>query len=167
MQVFADVDDTTHSSGGGLKGASFARRIAGSDPLYYKHEAYPGVAEFYLALSVGPSTDRLKLNPALLSARPEQSFLFGLISLFSEKALARDKDIIEKAQSGNKNGKFYNYQDKTRSAQKWTLNFGGSKGGDIGGVGGDEGQQTVPQISVASGGWQAGQRRPHASQDPA
>ena len=131
MQVFADVDDTTHSSGGEVNGG-VKGRMAGSDPLYYPHVAYPGVAEFYLALSVGPSTastDRHRLNPALLSARPEET------PLFSEKALAHDKEIIEKAQTKvDKNGEFYNYQDK-RSTQKWTLNFGGSKGGDLGDFG--------------------------------
>ncbi len=136
MQVFADVDDTTHSSGGGLvdvgtKKEQAKARVAGSDPLYYPHVAYPGVAEFYLALSVGPSTDRLKLNPALLSARPEKT------PLFTEKALARDTKIIEEAQSPNlASYKFYNYQErgvdgKSPSDKKWTLNFGGSKGGDL------------------------------------
>ena len=128
MQVFADVDDTTHSSGGEVNGG-VKGRMAGSDPLYYPHVAYPGVAEFYLALSVGPSTVHDRLNPALLSARPEKT------PLFSEKALAHDKEIIEKAQTKvDKNGEFYNYQDK-RSTQKWTLNFGGSKGGDLGDFG--------------------------------
>ena len=119
-----------------------AQLAAGSDPLCVAHEAYPGVAEFFLALSVGRSTGNDRLNPALLSARPA--------SAFTEDAVEDDINIIKNAKGvfadqlkrddGELAEGFRNYQERPlrrggglqplpAEPQEWTVNFGGSKGG--------------------------------------
>lgn len=64
VQVLSDVDDTIFCSGGG---------VGGVDQRLEKHEVYPGAAELYLGLALGPNGHEATTVPArsmLLSARP-------------------------------------------------------------------------------------------------
>eukprot|EP00164_Ancoracysta_twista_P006796 GFYU01009532.1.p1 GENE.GFYU01009532.1~~GFYU01009532.1.p1 ORF type:complete len:428 (-),score=99.11 GFYU01009532.1:20-1303(-) len=63
VTVMTDVDDTLYCSGGGLGGA---------DTQYPKHTFYPGVEEFYLAMSRGPRDLNTPKAVVVLTARPRE-----------------------------------------------------------------------------------------------
>jgi hypothetical protein len=74
IQVVSDVDDTLKSSGG-INIAGVA--LGGIDVQYERGSYYPGVAEFMLQLSLGPTTTSLSNPPhpakvAILTARAEE-----------------------------------------------------------------------------------------------
>jgi hypothetical protein len=67
-QVISDVDDTLKSSGGvNIGGVA----LGGIDVQYARGEVYPGVAEFYLHLSLHPET-KIAPKVAILTARAEE-----------------------------------------------------------------------------------------------
>ena len=90
VQVISDIDDTIkasdpecHSKSECLKTLSpeqLGRYMAGVDNRLEFDEIYPGLAEFQLALSLGPAYTRLKSSrqlfprsPIPLSARPRET----------------------------------------------------------------------------------------------
>jgi hypothetical protein len=71
-QVISDVDDTLKSSGG-VNVAGVA--LGGIDVQYQRGELYPGVAEFYLGLSLHGLPEEDSMYPpkiAVLTARAEE-----------------------------------------------------------------------------------------------
>jgi hypothetical protein len=67
-QVISDVDDTLKSSGGvNIGGVA----LGGIDAQYSRGDVYPGVAEFYLHLSLNPATN-IAPKVAVLTARAEE-----------------------------------------------------------------------------------------------
>lgn len=67
-QVISDVDDTLKSSGGVSIGGV---ALGGIDAQYSRGDVYPGVAEFYLHLSLNPTTN-IAPKVAVLTARAEE-----------------------------------------------------------------------------------------------
>ena len=74
VQVWSDVDDTAHSSGGGFLGFMGHRPVkegmAGCDAYYHAHVVYPGFAAFTYALAKFGPSDTI-LTPGLMTARPK------------------------------------------------------------------------------------------------
>jgi len=138
VQVFADVDDTFESSGGGgILG------IAGCDDLYAEHVVYPGFTQLVLELSRTDEERTVVFNPAVMSARPTTAkALVGMETGGSDAFAMKGKGASDKQEDdwdaldvdmplqGVDEVQARDYQDP-QSKVPWGLNMGGSLYGSI------------------------------------
>ena len=128
VQIMLDVDDTIKSSGGGSPNASAFQRLAGCDSNFIHGAMYPGAAQFVRALARKAEDRRKLLQPALMSARPEE---------FAEYAIkASDPAVLAMEDHGAVHAAGYPYQgfspsEGVPSDHPYTINLNGSFYGSI------------------------------------